>query len=176
MNRMMDFAPGAPGIEGRWTSSAKNGVGTALSQASPVWFTLSHGILNEIYYPRVDSACTRDFGLIVTGQNGYFSEEKRDCFSQTHPFDGGIPAFTIVNTAEDEAYRIEKHVVTDPARASVLQQVTFTALKGAPGDYRVTALLAPHLVNAGKLNSAWMENSTVGRFCSPAAVRAIWRW
>ncbi|SOC82947.1 glucoamylase [Ensifer adhaerens] len=156
MNRMMDFAPGAPGIEGRWTSSAKNGVGTALSQASPVWFTLSHGILNEIYYPRVDSACTRDFGLIVTGPNGYFSEEKRDCFSQTHPFDGGIPAFTIVNTAEDEAYRIEKHVVTDPARASVLQQVTFTALKGAPGDYRVTALLAPHLVNAGKLNSAWI--------------------
>ncbi|HWU65219.1 MAG TPA: glucan 1,4-alpha-glucosidase [Ensifer sp.] len=156
MSRMIDFAPGAPGIEARWTSSAKNGVGTALSQASPVWFTLSHGILNEIYYPRVDSACTRDFGLIITGPDGYFSEEKRDCFSQTHPFDGGIPAFTIVNTAKDEAYRIEKHVVTDPARATVLQQVTFSALKGKVADYRVTALLAPHLVNAGKLNSAWI--------------------
>ena len=156
MSRMMDFAPGAPGIDGRWTSSAKNGVGTALSKASPVWFTLSHGILNEIYYPRVDSACTRDFGFIVTGANGYFSEEKRDCFSHTHPFDGGIPAFTIVNTANDEAYRIEKHIVTDPLRASVLQEVTFTPLKGRLSDYRVTALLAPHLVNAGKLNSAWI--------------------
>jgi hypothetical protein len=156
MSRMMDFAPGAPGIDGRWTSSAKNGLGTALSKTSPVWFTLSHGILNEIYYPRVDSACTRDFGFVVTGPNGYFSEEKRDCVSNTQPFDGGIPAFTIVNTARDETYRIEKQVITDPARASVLQQVSFTPLKGTMEDYRVTALLAPHLVNAGKLNSAWI--------------------
>ena len=71
-------APGAPGIPARWTSSAKSGVGTALSPAGQIWFTISHGILNEIYYPRVDSACTRDLGLIVTGPDGYFSEEKRD--------------------------------------------------------------------------------------------------
>jgi hypothetical protein len=59
-------APGWPGIPPRWTSSAKSGVGTALSFASRVWFTLSHGILNEIYWPREDQACTRDMGLIVT--------------------------------------------------------------------------------------------------------------
>ncbi|TGV78764.1 hypothetical protein EN801_035565, partial [Mesorhizobium sp. M00.F.Ca.ET.158.01.1.1] len=68
---------GAPGIPARWTSSAKSGVGVALSPSSRVWFTISHGILNEVYYPRVDSACTRDLGLIVTGKDGYFSEEKR---------------------------------------------------------------------------------------------------
>jgi hypothetical protein len=49
-------APGWPGLPARWTSSAKSGIGTALGAASRVWFTLSHGILNEIYYPRVDSA------------------------------------------------------------------------------------------------------------------------
>ena len=59
-------APGGPGIPPRWTSSAKSGVGTALSASSRVWFTLSHGILNEIYFPRVDMACTRDLGLIVS--------------------------------------------------------------------------------------------------------------
>jgi hypothetical protein len=53
-------APGAPGIEPHWTSSAKTGVGTALSNKSRVWFTLSHGIFNEIYYPRIDQACVRD--------------------------------------------------------------------------------------------------------------------
>jgi hypothetical protein len=37
-------APGGPGISARWTSSAKTGVGTALSNKSHVWFTLSHGI------------------------------------------------------------------------------------------------------------------------------------
>jgi Glucodextranase, domain N len=46
-----EHAPGWPGSPGRWTSSAKSGVGTALSPLSKVWFTLSHGILNEIYYP-----------------------------------------------------------------------------------------------------------------------------
>ncbi|TIX39193.1 MAG: hypothetical protein E5V19_06360, partial [Mesorhizobium sp.] len=60
-------ALGAPGIPARWTSSAKSGVGTALSRACPIWFTISHGILNEVYYPSLDSACTRDMGLVVTG-------------------------------------------------------------------------------------------------------------
>ncbi len=153
---MGDAAPGAPGIESRWTSSAKTGIGTALSRESPVWFTLSHGILNEIYYPRVDSACTRDFGFVVTGAEGYFSEEKRDCLSETKPFAAGIPAFSTINTARDGAYRIEKEVITDPARAALLQRVSFVAQKGVCSDYRVTALLAPHLVNAGRLNSAWI--------------------
>ena len=55
-------APGGPGMEPRWTSSAKSGVGTALDGRSHVWFTVSHGIVDEVYYPRVDQANTRDFG------------------------------------------------------------------------------------------------------------------
>src|ERR1017187_2405519 len=45
---------GAPGIEPRWTSSAKEGLGTAYHTSCRLWFTLSHGIVNEIYYPHVD--------------------------------------------------------------------------------------------------------------------------
>ena len=37
---------GAPGIEPRWTSSAKEGVGTAYHTSCRLWFTLSHGIVN----------------------------------------------------------------------------------------------------------------------------------
>ena len=151
-----DSAPGAPGIDARWTSSAKNGVGTALSAASPVWFTLSHGILNEIYYPRVDSACTRDFGLVVTASGGYFSEEKRDCDSETRPVEPGVPAYRIVNTARDGRYRIDKQVIADPDRPCILQRIRLTALDGHPDAFRVHALLAPHLVNAGMGNSAWI--------------------
>src|SRR5581483_4828532 len=76
---IMKQAPGSPGIPARWTSAEKSGVGTALTPLSRVWFTLSHGILNEIYYPRTDRACTRDFGLLVADGQSYFSEEKRDC-------------------------------------------------------------------------------------------------
>lgn len=158
MPNFIDCAPGAPGIPAKWTSSAKSGVGTALSPQSPVWFTLSHGIVNEVYYPRVDSACTRDLGLLVTGASGYFSEEKRDCDAVTTQKEDGTPAFRIVNTARDGCYRIVKDIVTDPARACVLQRVTFEPLKGAMSDYRVFALLAPHLTNAGMNNSAWLAD------------------
>jgi glucoamylase len=149
-------APGHPGIPGRWTSSAKSGVGTAPSVASRVWFTLSHGILNEIYYPRVDYACTRDFGLIVTDGRGYFSEEKRDAVSVIHPVEDGVPAFLMQNTSRDARYMIEKLVLADPRRDVVLQRVRFKAKSGALQNYRLHALLAPHLVNRGAHNTAWL--------------------
>src|SRR5207253_10709416 len=99
------FAPGWPGIPARWTSSAKSGLGTAVSRASRVWFTLSHGILNEIYYPRVDNACTRDLGFIVTDGHAYFSEEKRDAHHETWQLDAGVPCYRVRNTANDGRYR-----------------------------------------------------------------------
>ncbi|AZO27031.1 glucan 1,4-alpha-glucosidase [Mesorhizobium sp. M1B.F.Ca.ET.045.04.1.1] len=149
-------AKGAPGIPARWTSSAKSGVGTALSAKSPLWFTISHGILNEIYYPRLDSACTRDMGLIVIGPGGSFSEEKRDAAHVIEPFEDGVPAYRLANTAADGSYRMEKRIITDPKHPVLLQEITFAGLKGSIADYRVYALLAPHLVNAGTGNTAWV--------------------
>jgi glucoamylase len=43
------LAPGAPGIAPRWASSAKSGVGTAVSDERRVWLAVSHGIVNEVY-------------------------------------------------------------------------------------------------------------------------------
>src|SRR5215467_14448670 len=112
--RDLTDAPGWPGISPRWTSSAKSGVGTALSSVSRVWFTLSHGILDEIYYPRVDQACTRDFGFIVTDGKGFFSEEKRDTRSVIRPIKDGVPAFAVTNSCADGRYRLDKLVLCDP--------------------------------------------------------------
>lgn len=148
-------APGWPGIPARWTSSAKSGVGTALQPKSRVWFTLSHGILNEIYYPRIDQACTRDFGLIITDGRSFFSEEKRDANSTIRPIAEGVPAFVVTSTCTQGRYQIKKLVLADPRRDVVLQRVTFEALVGVAADYRLYALLAPHLVNRGAGNTAW---------------------
>jgi glucoamylase len=149
-------APGWPGIPARWTSSAKSGLGTAVSRDSRVWFTLSHGILNEVYYPGVDRACTRDLGFIVTDGETYFSEEKRDARSETSTAAPGVPAYRIHNTATDGRYRIEKEVLTDPWRDVVLQRIRFVPLQGALADFRLYVLLAPHLVNRGGGNTAWV--------------------
>jgi glucoamylase len=156
MNESQGNAPGSPGIPARWTSSAKSGVGTALSAASRVWFTVSHGILNEVYYPRVDQACTRDMGLIVTDGQAFFSEEKRDTKTEVYYPAKGVPAYRLVNTCAQGRYRIEKEIVTDPQRDVVLQRTQFMPLEGAVEDYHVYVLLAPHLGNRGSQNTAWI--------------------
>ena len=120
MQRPIHFAPGGPGIPARWTSSAKTGVGTALSNNSHVWFTLSHGIFNEIYYPRIDQACVRDMGLIVTDEADLFSEEKRGAHSAVEWLAEGVPAFRLGNSCRQGRYQIEKHIVADPQRDTVL--------------------------------------------------------
>jgi glucoamylase len=149
-------APGWPGIPPRWTSSAKTGIGTALNLHSRVWFTLSHGILNEIYFPRVDQACTRDFGFIVTDGRNFFSEEKRHCRFQNVAIEPGVPVYEMTNTCITGEYRITKEVLTDPWRNVVLQRVRFEALQGKLRDYRLYGLLAPHLANAGYGNTGWV--------------------
>jgi len=127
------FAPNGPGIGARWTSSAKTGVGTALSMQSHVWFTLSKGIFTENYYPRLDQASVRDMGLIVTAGADFFSEEKRDASHKLEWLADGVP-FRLVNTCREGRYRIEKQIVTDPQRNTVLQQVRFIAQHGALAD------------------------------------------
>ena len=156
MSDSLRFAPGWPGIEPRWTSSAKTGVGTALNLHSRVWFTISHGILNEIYFPRLDQACTRDFGLLVTNGRDFFSEEKRHCTFQNLPLEPGVPAYELTNTCMQERYRIEKEVLTDPWRNVVLQKIRFIPLVGKLSDYRLYALLASHLANMGYGNTGWV--------------------
>jgi glucoamylase len=150
------YAPGWPGIEPRWSSSAKVGVSTAIGFRSMVWFTLSHGILNEIYYPRVDWACTRDMGLIVTDGKQYFSEEKRHTRSEVEYLAKGVPAYRLTNTSEDGRYRVVKEILVDPGRDVVLRKTRFEALHGKLGDYHLYVLLSPRLGNRGFNNSAWV--------------------
>jgi glucoamylase len=162
-------APGRPGIAPRWTSSAKSGAGAATSGVSRVWFTLSHGILDEVYYPRLDQACTRDLGLLVADGQGFVSEEKRHTRSTVRCVAPGVPAYRLDNVCVEGRYRIEKVVTADPRRDAVLQRVRFVPLAGATagtasggavgeasGGYRLYALLAPHLGNGGWGNTAWV--------------------
>ena len=121
-----------------------------------VWFTVSHGIFNEIYYPSIDQACTRDLGMIVTAGQEYFSEEKRDAANASEWLAEGVPAFRLCNTCGQGRYRIEKEILTDPQRNTVLQQTSFIPLTGILDDYHLYALLAPHLANHGYGNTAWL--------------------
>jgi glucoamylase len=156
MGDSIRWAPGSPGIEPRWTSSAKQGVGTSLNPASRVCFTVSHGIFNEIYYPRVDRACTRDMGMLVASDDGFFSEEKRNAEHRVSMLAPGVPAYALSNTCSSGRYRIDKEVLTDPQRETLLQRTRFTALAGRLSSYRLYVLLSPHIGNRGWGNTGWV--------------------
>ncbi|HLR26203.1 MAG TPA: hypothetical protein VK112_10075 [Fodinibius sp.] len=95
MSQQTKSAPGTPGMDPKWTSSSKTGIGKALNAGSDVSFTISHGILNEVYYPQEDIACIRDMGLIVTDGTDYFCEEKRHTDHSIQWLKPGIPAYQI---------------------------------------------------------------------------------
>src|SRR5208283_4265773 len=73
---------GSPGLTPRWTSSVKDAIGTAYSASSRIWFTCSHGILNEIYHPTIDRAQVRDMEFLITDGETFVHEEKRDLESE----------------------------------------------------------------------------------------------
>ena len=120
-------APGWPGIQARWTSSAKDGIGAALSEGSRVWFTISHGIVNEFYYPRVDQACVRDVGLIVTDGDAFFAEVKRDCETVVERIEDGVPAFRLTSTHRGGRFRLINQVIADPRSDSIVLHIRLEA-------------------------------------------------
>ena len=137
---------GAPGITPRWTSSAKEGLGTAYHTSCRVWFTLSHGIVNELYYPTVDQPNTRDFQFLITDGKTFCHEEKRDLDHQIEYPERGCPFYRLINSDRDGRYRITKHVLTDPHRSVVLVQTQLEILdESLRGKLRLFALLAPHI-------------------------------
>jgi hypothetical protein len=114
---------GAPGIEPRWTHSAKEGIGTAYHSTCHVWFTLSHGILNEIYYPTVDQPNTRDVQLLITDGESFCHEEKRDLRYEVDYPERNCLLYRLTNSDPAGRYRIVKHVLADPHRSVVLMHI-----------------------------------------------------
>jgi len=145
---------GSPGLEPRWTSSQKDAVSTAYSAASRIWFTLSHGILNEIYYPTIDRPQTRDMELLFTDGETFCHEEKRDLTYDFHYFDSSAPAVRVVASDLNGLYTVTKEFITDPHHPAVLMNVKITGDEALLSRLKCYALLAPHLDGGGAGNSA----------------------
>ncbi len=152
-----DFAFGWPGVEPKWTSSSKDGIGTSASPNSRLWFTVSHGIINEVYYPKIDTADIRDAQFLVTSDK-FFSEEKRDTEHSIIRLRSGVPAFQLKNAEKKGKYVIEKIVFTDPETDVLIQNVKFKWLDDVKNTPRIYALISPHLNNGGWGNNAWVGN------------------
>ncbi|HEV8197275.1 MAG TPA: glycoside hydrolase family 15 protein [Gemmatimonadales bacterium] len=150
------IAFGAPGIEPRWTSSAKEGLGTAYHTSCRVWFTLAYGIINEIYYPTVDRPNTRDCQFLITDGDTFCHEEKRDLVHRIDYPERDCVFYRMTNSEPGGRYRLIKHVLTDPHRSVVLIHTSLEVFDASlQGKLRLYALLAPHLNREGRDNSGW---------------------
>ena len=145
---------GAPGLEPRWTSSVKDAVGTAYSASSRVWFTCSHGILNEIYHPTIDRAQIRDMEFLVTDGETFFHEEKRDLVSKFEYIDAEALGVRYINSDPDGRYTLTKEIICDPHHSVVLQRVKLEGHEDLLPRLKIYALLAPHLDDGGACNTA----------------------
>jgi glucoamylase len=145
---------GAPGIEPRWSSSAKEGVRTAYHTSCRLWFTLSHGIVDEIYYPHVDQPNTRDFQFLITDGETFCHEEKRDLDHLIEYPERDCVYYRLTNSDPKGRYRLIKHALTDPHRSVLLLHTTVEVLdESLRGRLLLYALLAPHIARYGVGNS-----------------------
>jgi glucoamylase len=145
---------GRPGIPPRWTSSSKSGVGTAYSTSSRVWFTISHGILNEIYFPTIDHPQTRDMQFLITDGETFFHEERVDLDNKSECIEPNALGYRVTTSDRNGRYRLVKQIISDPHQPCVL---IHAQVEGDPDflkKLRIYALLAPHLEVGGYGNSA----------------------
>ena len=143
----MSAAPGGPGLSPTWSSSDKEMVGCALGPAR-LWFTIGGGIVNEVYYPRVDIPQIRDLGFIVGDGAGFWVEVKRMWNHDLQLANAGAPAVRIVH--HHARFELTLRVTPCEDRDVLLIEV---ALSGDPA-LKPYALLAPHLGGTGHGNHA----------------------
>jgi glucoamylase len=159
---------GGPGLEPRWTSSKKDAVATAYAASSRVWFTISHGTLNEVYFPTIDRPQMRDMELLFTDEETFFHEEKRDFEYDFHYVDPDATAVRVVASDLDGRYTVTKEFIADPHHPVVLMNVKIAGDEAVLSRLKCYALLAPHLDGGGAGNSA--------RSISIAGQRALLAW
>jgi len=141
-------------MEPRWARAAKDGVGTAYSTDSRIWFTIWNGIVTEVYYPTVDRPQLRDLQYLISDGATFFHEEKRDHRSQVESLDRGVLGYRITSSEPQGRYGIVKEVIADPHLPCILAHTTLTGEPELLAKLRLYVLCAPHLEAGGWANNA----------------------
>lgn len=147
-------APGAPGVEPRWTRGAKDAVGTAYSTSSRVWFTLSFGVLSEVYYPTVDAPQIRSLRYLITDGESFLHEERYDLETHIEPIGEGILGFRVTKSDPAGRYRLLKEIIADPHQSCVLVNTILDGDEAFLEKLHLYAFLDPHLEVGGWHNNA----------------------
>lgn len=148
---------GGPGIEPRWAHGDKDGVGTAYSASSRLWFTLWKAIVTEVYYPTVDRPQLRDLQFLVSDGETFVHDELKalECHCGLERLD---PSLGYIAHGKDPEgrYAIRKEIITDPHLPCLLLRVRVEGDIEFIKKLKLYVLCAPHL-NVG----GWGNNASV---------------
>lgn len=150
-------APGQPGIPPTWTSSAKDAVGTTLD-GGRVWFTVGHGIVNEVYWPVVDRPQVRDLGFLVADAASAWYEVKRVVDRTVRSVEPGVPA--VISEFRHARFSLTLRICSAAVRDVLLIEASLRSTDGAA--LRLYPILAPHLGRTGNDNTAWIQDGPLG--------------
>lgn len=150
------LAPGAPGADAHWESAGKQGIGTANSLASKVWFTLQGGSLTEIFYPTADMANVQNLQFVVFNpKTKRLETERDDTTHQIQLINKSSLLFRQINTAKSGEWKITKDYVTDSQNNSLLIKVNYTGLY----SNKIYLYYDPSLNNSGLNDTAWTQDA-----------------
>ncbi len=154
--RSRKVAFGRPGLEPRWTHGNKDGVGTAYSGGSRIWFTIFQGVITENVFPTVDRPQLRDLQYLVTDGETFFHEEKRHLETKVERGSAHALYFSVTNSDPAGRYSIIKEIITHPHHACLLQKTRLTGSDDFLDKLRLYVLCAPHLEVGGWNNNGYV--------------------
>jgi glucoamylase len=141
-----------------WSPSDNTILGTAQNTTSDVWFTGSNGTIGEIFYPTADTPNTTALQFLIgDSSHSWVNQEKTGTISKVRLYNNHSLAWTVTNTAKNGDYQLTKIIYTDPARNSVVQQVTFKTLQGHLADYLLYVYYDPAIHNKGDNNNSYTK-------------------
>jgi glucoamylase len=136
-------APGGPGADARFLGSDKSGLATSTTTDSKVWATVQkEGGLGEVYFPDLATPSARALRFVVADRA---TKKVATGDVQTRVVDPKSLLFAQTASDPGGRWKLTATYVTDPARATVLAGVRFTA-KGK-GRYSVHAVYEPALAD-----------------------------
>jgi len=147
---------GKPGLPPRWSPGNKDGVATAYSADSRIWFTLHDGAVAEIYYPLIDRPQVRDLQLLVSDGNTSLHDERRHLLTRTERRSPHGLGYRVINSNPEGSYRLEKELIAEEPRF----QMSASAFPGDSCGAGSPALKGRSETKVIRLRAASMRRST----------------
>jgi len=166
-------ATGGPGIPPRWTRANKEGIGTAYSDLSRIWFTLSRGAINEVAFPTIDRPQIRDFQYLVTDGETFFHDGRRHASHVVDYIARHTLGYRITTSCPEGRYTLTREIITDSHRPTLLVHTRLDAAWETRDKLKLYALLAPHLDVGGWNNHGNVVSTSRGNVLT-ANKNGIW--